>query len=168
MPRLPRGRTAAGLGAVALVAVGVVLGALLSGTGGEDGGRDADATGSPGSVPTVSSGGTATSDRSAPGCVAHYRMVNSWPGGYQAEVTVRTSGQAPLSGWSVRWTPPPGHGISQVWNGALTRDGAEVVVRDAGWNAVVEPGRTADFGFLVRTPDRTAVAPDTPDGLTCE
>ncbi|WP_233345959.1 cellulose binding domain-containing protein, partial [Saccharomonospora iraqiensis] len=152
-----------------LVAVGVVLGALLSGTGGgEDGGRDADAAGPPGSVPTVSSGGTATSDRSAPGCTAHYRVVNSWPGGYQAEVTVRTSGQAPLSGWSVRWTPPPGHGISQVWNGALTRDGAEVVVRDAGWNAVVEPGRTADFGFLVRTPDRTAVAPDTPDGLTCE
>ncbi|GAA2392333.1 glycoside hydrolase family 3 N-terminal domain-containing protein [Streptomyces glaucosporus] len=82
-----------------------------------------------------------------PVCTADYRVVSQWSGGFQAEVTVRNTGDAPLDGWKAEWTPPGPLTVNSVWNGTLTRTGDTVSVTGAGWNAKLAPGASATFGF---------------------
>ncbi|HEX4816456.1 MAG TPA: cellulose binding domain-containing protein [Nonomuraea sp.] len=81
-------------------------------------------------------------------CAATYRTVGQWQGGFQGEVTVRNTGTAPITGWTARWTFADGQRISQLWNGTPATAGAEVTVRNVGWNGSLVPGATATFGFL--------------------
>ncbi|MEU6738599.1 cellulose binding domain-containing protein [Streptosporangium sandarakinum] len=91
---------------------------------------------------------TTTSGGGQPGgCTAAYKVVNSWPGGFQGEVTVKNTGTSATNGWTVRWTFPDGQKITQLWNGAHTQTGADVTVKDAGWNANLAGGASTTFGF---------------------
>lgn len=85
----------------------------------------------------------------APGgaCSATYRTVNSWPGGFQGEVTV-TAGASPINGWTVRWTLGSGQTISQVWNGTLTTSGSSVSVGNASYDGSLGASASTTFGFL--------------------
>lgn len=82
------------------------------------------------------------------GCTAEYRNAGQWQGGFQGEVTVTNTGAAAISGWRVSWTFADGQRISQIWNGALAADGADVTVTHVGWNALLTPGGSTAFGFL--------------------
>ncbi|MEV6802047.1 cellulose binding domain-containing protein [Micromonospora rifamycinica] len=93
---------------------------------------------------------------------ATYRIVNTWSGGYQAEVTV-TAGSAPINGWTVRWTMAGGATISQLWNGTLSTSGSSVTVRNAAYNGSLAANASTTFGFLVNgaptTPPLTVTTP---------
>lgn len=92
-------------------------------------------------------------------CGAAYRLVNSWPGGFQAEVTV-TAGASAINGWSVTWTLAGGQTITQLWNGALTTSGSAVTVKNLSWNGSLAPRASATFGF-------TATGATSAPTLTC-
>jgi alpha/beta superfamily hydrolase len=96
------------------------------------------------STPTPTPTDTPTTPTGA--CTAAYRTVNSWPGGYQGEVTV-TSGSSPINGWTVRWTMAGGQSISQLWSGTLTTSGSAVTVRNAAWNGSLAANASTTFGF---------------------
>ncbi|MGC5011808.1 cellulose binding domain-containing protein [Streptosporangium sp. DT93] len=100
-------------------------------------------TPSPSPSPSV----TPSPSPSAGGCTASYRTTNSWPGGYQGEVTVTAGGSA-LRGWTVRWTPGNGQTVSQVWNGTPAVDGSTVTVTNAAYNGSIPASGTTTFGFL--------------------
>ncbi|WP_206784977.1 serine/threonine-protein kinase [Amycolatopsis sp. MtRt-6] len=97
------------------------------------------------------------------GCTARYEVVSAWPGGAQAQVTVRNDRPTRLTGWIVTWVLPGGAGIRDLWNGTLTQRGSAVTVTDAGWNALVEPAGSASFGL---NQDITAGLPAVP-ALSC-
>lgn len=107
-------------------------------------------TASPTSEPTTTPPPTGT-------YTATYRTVNSWPGGFQGEVTV-TAGSAATS-WNVSWQLS-GESVDQVWNGTATVQGDRVVVRNADWNGTLPAGGTTTFGFT------GSGTPPTPS-LTC-
>ncbi|MET8145796.1 cellulose binding domain-containing protein [Sphaerisporangium sp. NPDC005288] len=123
------------------------------------------ATPSPTPTPTPSPSPTPTPSPSpspspsAGGCTASYRTTNSWPGGYQGEVTVTAGGSA-ISGWTVRWTLGSGQTVSQVWNGTLSTSGSAVTVTNASYNGSVPASGSTTFGFL------GGGTPSTPS-LTC-
>jgi len=94
------------------------------------------------------------------GCQATYRQINSWPGHFQAEVTVRNSGTTSISGWTVRWVYPNGTRIGQLWSGTLLSPGPMVAVANAPWNGSLAPTAATTFGFIGDGPQ---VAP----ALTC-
>ncbi len=123
-------------GAAALVAAGVVIGIVVQGD-------------RPGSAQTNSTTTTTTTTA----CDARYEVTNSWPGGYQAEVTVRNTGPRGLTGWTVTWQPPAGHAIGNLWNGTLSQNATAVTVTDAGHNAVLPAGGTTTFGFVAAGPE---------------
>ncbi|MFC4059624.1 cellulose binding domain-containing protein [Planomonospora corallina] len=81
------------------------------------------------------------------GCTAAYRVANSWPGGFQGEVTVKNTGTAAISGWTVKWTFPDGQKITQLWSGEHTQTGADVTVGNASWNGRLNAGASTSFGF---------------------
>lgn len=102
-------------------------------------------TPTPTSTPSPTPTSTPTTPPPAGACTATYRTVNSWPGGFQGEVTVRTS--PATSGWSVSWRTS-GERVDQVWNGTLAPQGDLVVVRNAAWNGTLPAGGSTTFGLL--------------------
>jgi cellulase/cellobiase CelA1 len=63
-------------------------------------------------------------------------------------VTVRNSGRAEVTGWTVSWATPAGTSIDDLWNGRLVRTGATAAIANAEWNAVLKPGESTTFGFI--------------------
>ncbi|MFG1866406.1 endo-1,4-beta-xylanase [Microbispora bryophytorum] len=92
-------------------------------------------------------------------CSATLTTVNSWPGGFQSEVTVRAGGSA-VDGWTVKWTWPGGQTFSSLWNGTQSVSGSSVTVRNAAYNGSIAAGASTTFGF---TANGTAATPT----LTC-
>ncbi|WP_438821298.1 cellulose binding domain-containing protein [Dactylosporangium matsuzakiense] len=104
---------------------------------------------SPSSPGASNSPSSPPASSSAPGaaCVATYRTVGQWSGGFQGEVTV-TAGGRPVNGWTVRWTLGSGQAVSQLWNGALSTSGAAVSVRNVSYNGALAASASTTFGFL--------------------
>lgn len=92
-------------------------------------------------------------------CTASFRAVSTWQGGYQAEVTVRNTSAAPVTGWTVTVVPANGARVGQLWNGALsTAADGTATVTNANWNGALAPGASAAFGFVATAP-ATSSAP---------
>lgn len=82
------------------------------------------------------------------GCTATYQITNSWPGNFQADITVRNTGTTPTNGWTLNWTFANGQVISQLWGGQFTQTGANVSVRNETWNGALAPNATTTVGFI--------------------
>lgn len=95
-------------------------------------------------------------------CTATYRTVNTWPGGFQAEVTVANNGATTLNGWTVRLTLASGQAISSLWNGVNTGTTGSVSVRNAAYNGTLGANASTTFGFTATGNGATA-----PSGVTC-
>lgn len=80
-------------------------------------------------------------------CTAAYRVINQWPGGFGADVTVTNSGSTPTAGWTVVLAYANGQVIQQLWNGTYTQSGGTVAVTNMSYNGVLNPSGTTSFGF---------------------
>ncbi len=117
--------------------------------------------------PATGAPGVANPPAAVPGgaCTATYELVNSWPGGFQAEVrvTATTSG---VRGWSVSWTTPAGVEMTdQTWSASFTYSGTGVTADNLSWNGTVAEGSTVAFGFNAAV---TGDAPRSLPSLRCE
>jgi hypothetical protein len=151
-PSRRRLATAGVIGAV-LLALGVLIGISLA----------------PRADPVVMAGPAPAHAKVAPttpaaGCAVRYDVTNSWPGGYQVQVTVRNTSRTSLSGWQVSWTLPGGHHIEGLWNGSWTVHGSAVTVDSATWNAHLDAASMTTFGLIAATPP---TASPTRPTLTC-
>ncbi|MEV0753333.1 cellulose binding domain-containing protein [Streptosporangium sp. NPDC050280] len=97
------------------------------------------------------------------GCTATYTVSNSWPGGFQGEVTVKNTGTSATTGWTVKWSFPNGQTITQLWSGTHTQTGADVTVKNVNWNGVLAPGASTSFGFGASWTGTNGV----PSSVTC-
>ncbi|WP_344081839.1 cellulose binding domain-containing protein [Luedemannella helvata] len=92
---------------------------------------------------------TASPTTSVPSpCAVTYAVTGQWPGGFQAEVTVRNEGTTPFSAWTVTWTYANGQQVTQLWNASHTQSGATVTARNIAWNGSIAAGQSRTFGFL--------------------
>jgi serine/threonine protein kinase len=144
--RVSRRGVWAALAGVVLLGIGIAVGVSLRGPG--------SPTASPPATPTTS-GSTPVTPVSMR-CEADYKVASSWPGGYQAVVTV-TATETPLRGWTVSWTLPDGQRMRDLWNGTFSVDGQVVTVEPASWNVSVKS--TTNFGFNVDTDGRNPAVP---------
>jgi chitin-binding protein len=97
-------------------------------------------------------------------CAASYSIVSSWPGGFQAQVTVSNPSTAAMYGWTVGWVLPDGETINSAWNGVLSQAGSLATVNNASWNNQLAVGASTSFGF---TADYTGT-PAVPTSISCE
>ncbi|WP_213451699.1 lytic polysaccharide monooxygenase auxiliary activity family 9 protein [Rhizomonospora bruguierae] len=104
--------------------------------------------GGTGQVTGVGTGSEGTPQPGAPGlCTAVLEITNSWPGGFQGEVTV-TAGSSGVSGWTTSFSPGSGATITQAWNGVYLQSGTLSVVRNESWNRQLTPHGSATYGFV--------------------
>ncbi|MFF4522158.1 cellulose binding domain-containing protein [Streptomyces bluensis] len=79
-------------------------------------------------------------------CRLRYEIVNEWPDGFQATVTV-TSAET-LDDWRIGWTFKDGQRITQMWDGSSDQDGSRVTATPADYNQSVDAGSPFGVGFL--------------------
>ena len=91
---------------------------------------------------------TSTPPQQGGACSASYQLVNSWPGGLQAEVTVRNNGSSTLNGWTVALGLPGGVTIQNLWNGVPSGTSGNVTVRNEHYNGTIGPNGSTTFGYV--------------------
>ena len=91
---------------------------------------------------------TTTTPPVAGTCRVVYTVLNSWTGGFQAEVKVTNTGTAALTAWTVRWTFANGQTITQIWNATATATAGAVAASNVSYNGTIAAGGTTTFGFL--------------------
>lgn len=101
---------------------------------------------------------------SATPCSASYTITSTWPGGFQAQVTVSNPTTSTMYGWHVSWVLPDGETINSAWNGTLSQAGSLATVTSADWDRVLTPSGSATFGL---TANYTA-SPVVPTSISCE
>ncbi|MFC5096026.1 serine/threonine-protein kinase [Amycolatopsis plumensis] len=146
--RRRRSRLAFAGTALALTAAAVVAATAIP-PGREPASAAAQLASAPSTTPSTAVPGPLTSRTTGPpACAARYQVVESWNGGFKGLVTVRNSGRAAVTGWTVKWATPAGTSIDDLWNGRLMRTGATAVIANAEWNAALKPGESTTFGFI--------------------
>lgn len=109
----------------------------------------ASASPSPSASASSSPSPSASTSQSTGACTATYKIVSSWTGNFQGEVTVKNnSTTAALNGWTTKWTYANGQAITQIWSGVLTASGSNITVKPMPYNTTIPAGASTTFGFL--------------------
>ncbi|MEV6615819.1 cellulose binding domain-containing protein [Streptomyces sp. NPDC051051] len=90
--------------------------------------------------------GTSSPTARTTACEVAYDLVNQWPDGFQATVTVTTA--EPLDSWRVAWSFRDGQRVDQMWDASVAQDGSRVTATAADYNKHVPADGTLSFGFL--------------------
>lgn len=109
--------------------------------------RTASASPSPsrsaGPSPSTSpSTGPSPSQGTGTSCQAAYRVDNSWPGGFNATVTLKNTGTIPFNDWTLTFTAPSGVSLNNGWNATWSFTAPTFTVRAPDWAKNLGPGAT--------------------------
>lgn len=74
------------------------------------------------------------------GCHVAYSITNSWPGGFQAAITIQNTGSTAWSSWDLTWSFANGQTIFGLWNGTASQSGANVSVQSLSYNGAIPAG----------------------------
>lgn len=107
---------------------------------------DTEPQGKPSSPAETTQKAAEPTKSAAPTCDVRYQIVNQWPDGFQATVTV-TSTKA-LATWRVSWTFDDGQRVTQMWDGAFVQQASAVTATAADYNKTVAAGAAFTVGFL--------------------
>ncbi|MDC2960798.1 cellulose-binding domain-containing protein [Streptomyces gilvifuscus] len=100
-------------------------------------------------------------------CTVGYDLVNEWPDGFQATVSVTTT--RALTDWSVGWSFKDGQQVGQMWDATVAQTGSRVTATAADYNKAVPAHGTLSFGFLASWQTKNSPPYDfTLNGQPCE
>jgi len=90
------------------------------------------------------------SSASAASLGAAYTRTSTWDSGYTGQYLVSNPTSGAIDGWTLTFDLPSGASISSLWNASYTVSGQHVTVKPESWNKRIEPGLTANVGFVVQ------------------
>ncbi|WP_328872046.1 cellulase family glycosylhydrolase [Streptomyces sp. NBC_00287] len=101
-------------------------------------------------------------------CAVTYRVVNEWPGGFQADLTVRNTSTTPVNGWTLTFAFPAGQTVTNMWGGVPTQTADTVRVAPASYTTTIPASGSVSIGFT-GTKGTTNPSPSvfTLNGATC-
>jgi endoglucanase len=76
-----------------------------------------------------------------------YSVVNSWSGGFQAQVVISNAGTSAATSWTASWTFPGSQQLASDWSGVFTQSGANVTVTNESYNGSIAAGSSVTIGF---------------------
>lgn len=92
--------------------------------------------------------------------------LQTWNGGFLANVTVTNTGAA-ATDWKVTMTVPSGVTLGSGWGGTFTQSGTTLTVTAPAWNGTLATGGQASLGFTATGTATAAVTGITLNGATC-
>ncbi|MBS2962886.1 lytic polysaccharide monooxygenase [Actinocrinis puniceicyclus] len=93
----------------------------------------------------------------AASCSATYAVTSTWPGGFQAQVTITNPNTSAINSWTASWDLPDGETISSAWNGTLSQAGTLATMKSASWNGQLAAKASTSFGFTANYSSTPAV-----------
>jgi endoglucanase len=101
-------------------------------------------------------------------CTAAYSLVNSWTGGFQAQIVLTNTGTSAISPWTLAFTFGGDQQIASLWDAAYTQSGEAVTVTPESYNASLAAGSSVTIGFTGSySSSDAAPATFTVNGTTC-
>jgi Cellulose binding domain len=83
-------------------------------------------------------------------CSLTSTVTNSWPGGYQLQLTVLDTGTAALTGWSAAFMfGDTAESVTSSWNATVTQSGKQVTAVNASYDGALAAGGATTFGVVV-------------------
>jgi hypothetical protein len=110
------------------------------------------ATGSPSPPPSPSpSPSPSPTGTGSPGtCALTASVLNSWPGGYQLQLTVASNGTAPATGWTAGFSfGSPADTIASSWGATVSQSGTTVSATNASYDGTIAAGGSITWGMIV-------------------
>ncbi|AOS63069.1 lytic polysaccharide monooxygenase auxiliary activity family 9 protein [Actinoalloteichus hymeniacidonis] len=80
-------------------------------------------------------------------CAVEYTKQSEWNNGFVAEVVLRNTGSAAISGWGLTWPYSDGQQVTNAWGASVAQQGAEVTVRSNSGTGHIPVGGSVTFGF---------------------
>jgi endoglucanase len=120
-------------------------------------------------LPGAQNGSPPPTGSSAPvSCEAAYSLVNSWAGGFQAQIVLTNTGTSAISPWTLAWTFPGDQVIASGWDAIFTQSGESVSAAAESYNATIAPGASVTVGFTgTYTSSDASPTAFTVNGTTC-
>ncbi|WP_313896147.1 GDSL-type esterase/lipase family protein [Streptomyces sp. YIM 98790] len=93
-------------------------------------------------------------------CSTSGRVVSSWPGGFQGEVTVTNAGENTWGSWTASLTLHNGAELTQLWNASVTgvTEHGSIRIGSLSWNGALGAGQSATYGFIASLPAGAGVS----------
>jgi endoglucanase len=86
----------------------------------------------------------------APRCSVQYSKASLF-GLFVGAVTVRNTGSTPVNGWTLQWAFIGDQAVQVALGADVSSAGATVTARNESFNARINPGQSATFGFIGTT-----------------
>ena len=99
-------------------------------------------------------------------CSVNFQTENNWGAGAQYKVTLTNTSAAKTS-WELCWTYAGSDKISQLWEGTYTQTGANVCVKNVGYNGNPATNGSISFGLIATNPGATTPTAFTLNGASC-
>jgi len=80
-------------------------------------------------------------------CTVSYSLTNSWPGGFQAGISITNNGPA-LTSWALAFTFPNDQTVSNGWSATFTQNGQDVTAASESYNGALATGASVSIGFV--------------------
>ncbi|HTI21999.1 MAG TPA: cellulase family glycosylhydrolase [Kutzneria sp.] len=120
-------------------------------------------------IPPVGGGGGGGGGPTPPpaSCAVTYHVDSSWNGGFNATVTLKDTGSAPLTNWTLTWTEPAGVQLLNGWNATVSQSGSTVTAKAPTWSPTLAAGASASIGFQANGSSSGQPTGYAVDGTTC-
>jgi Cellulose binding domain len=90
------------------------------------------------------------STQPAGGCALTASVTNSWPGGYQLQLTVTNQGTAASTGWTAGFSfADSAESITSDWNAAVSQSGVKVTASSESYNGAIPAAGSTTWGMVV-------------------
>ncbi|MFW6694038.1 glycosyl hydrolase family 18 protein [Streptomyces sp. MAR4 CNX-425] len=83
----------------------------------------------------------------AAGATATYQQTGDWGTGFGGKWTVKNTGTAPISSWTISWDFPAGTTVTSAWDADVTNSGTTWTAKNKSYNGSLAPGASVSFGF---------------------
>ena len=105
---------------------------------------------SPSSSSSPSTSPSPSPSSSAGSCTVSSAVTNSWPGGYQLQLTVTDTGKVPVTGWTAGFMfADAAEVISNSWSATVKQTGTRVSASNASYDGSIAAGGSTTFGMTV-------------------
>src|SRR6266700_270214 len=94
----------------------------------------------------------------AQSCSVSYSITNSWPGGFQAGISITNTGTTALNSWILQWILNGNQQINNLWGGIVSMQGESVTVTNANYDGNIPAGGTVNgIGFVANSSGTNAI-----------
>lgn len=91
--------------------------------------------------------GLAAPAQAAGNATASFTKTSDWGTGFGGQWTIKNTGTAALSSWTVEWDFPSGTSVTSAWDADVTSSGTHWTAKNKSYNGSIAPGASVSFGF---------------------